>query len=99
MLESFTVDTFSEGDIFKVFYGEGQYVEITLVQKNLSKFKNPISKRAPFFLIFASAKEIWIEAGCYKMEQQKAGNFDIAITPTMPLMNDGRFNYYEATFS
>ncbi|WPC43961.1 DUF6916 family protein [Clostridium sp. JS66] len=97
MLENFTIGTFSVGDVFKVFYGEGQHVEITLVQVSASKFKIPNLKREPFFLVFSSNKEIWIETGCYSMEQEKVGNFEMAITPTAPL--DGKFNYYEAAFS
>ncbi|EET88030.1 hypothetical protein CcarbDRAFT_1545 [Clostridium carboxidivorans P7] len=49
MLENFTIGTFSVGDVFKVFYGEGQHVEITLVQVSASKFKIPNLKREPFF--------------------------------------------------
>lgn len=99
MLEKFTVNTFNEGDVFKLFYGDGQYVEITLVKSAISKYNNPISERDPFFLAFTSEKEIWIESGCYNMEQEKVGNFDLTITPTMPLKRDGQFNYYEAVFS
>jgi|GEM_PF-1881504 hypothetical protein len=99
MLSTFTIDTFSTGDIFKVFYGQGQYVEIILVQVSASKYKSPLSKRDPFLLVFQGNKEIMIEAGCYDMEQEKVGSFEMAITPTMPLKGDWESNYYEAAFS
>jgi len=99
MLEKFNVNTFNEGDVFKLFYGDGQHVEITLVKAGISKYKNPISERDPFFLVFTSEKEIWIEAGYYNIEQGKVGKFALNIAPTMPLKRDGQFNYYEAVFS
>lgn len=99
MLEVFTVETFIVGDEFKLFYGEGQHVVITLAQASVSKFKNTILKRDPFFLVFTSDNEIWIDAGCYNMEQERVGNFEMSITPTAPLKVGGQFNYYEAVFS
>lgn len=99
MLETFTIDTFSVGDVFKVFYEQNQYVEITLAKAYFGKYKNPLSNRETFLWVFRSNKEIWIEPGCYKMEQEKKGEFDLSITPTMPLVEEGQFNYYEAAFS
>jgi len=99
MLDTFTLETFSAGDIFKVFYGEGQYVEITLVRASESKYKNPFSGRQPFLLLFKGDKNVRIEAGCYSMEQEKVGVFEMSITPTLPPGGDWEANYYEAAFS
>ncbi|KAJ50729.1 hypothetical protein BD780_002580 [Clostridium tetanomorphum] len=99
MLDNFVIDTFQIGDLFKVFYGEGQYVEITLAKATRGKYRNPALKREPFLWVFKSSKEIWIESGTYKMQQEKVGNFGMFITPTQPLNEEGKFNYYEAVFS
>lgn len=99
MLENFVIDTFQIGDAFKVFYGEKLYVEIVLAKASLGKYKSPVLKREPFLWVFRSSKEIYIESGTYSMQQEKVGNFEMFITPTMSLNEEGEFNYYEAVFS
>lgn len=99
MLEKINVETFQPGDVFKVYYSDVQYVEITLVQAVNLKVMNPISERKPFSLTFKGNKEVWINSGTYPMEQERLGAFEMFITPVVPLGNDSNSNYYEAVFS
>lgn len=99
MLETFRVDTFDIGDKFKVFYGENEYVEIVLVKAEISKYQNPCLNRQAFSLIFTSDKQILIESGTYHMGQDKVGEFDMGISPIIPIGGDVLSHYYEAAFS
>lgn len=99
MIGTFNIDTFSEGDVFKVFYGDNQHIEITLVKAELSKYKHESMAREPFSWTFKCDKEILIEAGCHSMEQDKVGKFEMTINPIVTPIGESEHNFYEAIFS
>lgn len=99
MLETFTISTFNENDIFKIYYEE-QYAEVTLVKISESKFKNPNAVRQAFSLLFKGKKEILFQQGTYKMMHEKTGSFDLFIVPVVaPYGQEEVSHFYEAVFS
>ncbi|ADK16081.1 DUF6916 family protein [Clostridium ljungdahlii] len=99
MLGAFTNKTFSVGDIFKVSDDEENFFEIVLVKVSEGKYKMSNAKRDPFTLIFKRKKDIFINQGTYKIEQEKVGIFHIFMTPMLPLDGDQEAYYYQACFS
>lgn len=99
MIETFRRETFSEGDVVKVFYEEDKYVEMVLTKTYEGRHKVAFLEREPFAWIFRTEKNIFIEAGCYKMEQSKVGSFEMMINPVVPLVGQNEYNFYEAVFS
>lgn len=99
MLETFTLTTFCEGDIFKVRIEAEQVLEIQLVQARPGKYQMPAGMREPFSLIFKGSKEIWLPQGSYVMEHEIQGIFELFIVPVLPpLKEDEEWFYYEAFF-
>ncbi|MCX7922338.1 MAG: hypothetical protein N3B21_10080 [Clostridia bacterium] len=99
MIETFTMQTFAEGDAFKVYYGDEQFVEMVLYKALEGKNKLPSMFRKPFSLIFKAAREVFFNQGVYKIEHEKVGCFEICITPTVSPDGGQEAFYYEACFN
>lgn len=99
MLETFTKETFSVGDNFKVYYEEEKFIEIVLTKIQTGKYKMPSQFREPFSLIFKGSKEGLLSQGICKVVHDKVGTFEICIAPIVPLDGDTEAYYYEAAFS
>lgn len=99
MLETFKIDSFCEGDVFKVFYDEDKSVEMTLAKIYQGQHKTPFLDRSPFAWVFKTENYIFIEPGCYTMSQEKVGQFEMTINPVVPLIGQENYHFYEAVFS
>lgn len=100
MVGTFKIDTFCEGDIFRVVSDSEHVVEMTLEKIYEGKYKSPFSERNPFRLMFKMNKDFLLEPGCHLMEQTRVGSFEIAINPIVaPQGINDEFYYYEAVFS
>lgn len=99
MVESLTLSTFNAGDVFVVFDGTGQRIELILSRIIPRAFHMPDAKREPFSLIFKGPKTTWLEQGCYRMEHFEVGIFEILIVPILLRDADQQHYYYEACFS
>lgn len=99
MIQTFTLETFSIGDRFKIYYEEEKFIELTLAKVEKGKYKLPDEFRQPFSMLFRSSKEVELLQGMYNMVHDKVGNFELFIVPVLPNSRGVEGNYYEAVFS
>lgn len=102
MLETITMTTFNEGNIFKLYYGdhkEDQFVQLTLTKISESKYIIPNAKRKGFSLLFTSSKDFLIEPGIHQFSHEKVGNFEMSICPVVAPYGETELYFYEAVFN
>lgn len=99
MIETFKIDTFSEGDVLQVHTDETTSIEIILYKAYEGQHKTPQLKRAPFAWVFKAPKEPYIVPGSYKITQSKVGEFQMNLNPVVPFPGQGDHAFYEAVFS
>ena len=95
MLESFTIETFSEqlNTNFRARLDETDAIEAELIEVT-DNGSSPDQER--FSLVFRSPRNRPPTQGLYKIEHEKLGEFDLLL---VPIRQDKQGLYYEAVFN
>ncbi len=99
MLESFTVQTFSEhlGSTFKIYPDSSNPLEVELISATgLGKRPEEGRHRQPFSIVFRGPEDVLLPQRIYRMEHPGIGVFELFLVPIGP---DGKGLQYEAIFT
>ncbi len=99
MLESFTLETFSERlcETFHLYPEDQEPLEVELISATaLSAGAEPPGRRQPFSIVFRGPGEILLPQRIYRMEHEEIGTFDLFLVPIGP---DEKGLRYEAIFT
>lgn len=94
-----TMDTFQEGDVFKLFYEGENFIQLTLTNIKKSKFQIKNTDRKSFSLMFKGPKDIYIEQGIHDLVHESVGTVEIGLVLVIAPYGEGNFHFYEAVFS
>jgi hypothetical protein len=96
VLESFTVETFSDriGEAFRIRFDPEDAVEAELVE--VQPLGPAEGRRAPFSLVFRAPKDPIYPQRIYAVEHDELGGFEIFLVPIAPDEAGAR---YEAVFT
>lgn len=87
MLESFTVQTFSEhlGSTFRVYPDSSTPLEVELISATgLGERPEEGRHRQPFSIVFRGPGDVLLPQRIYRMEQDRIGAFELFLVPIGP---------------
>lgn len=99
MLESFTLETFSERlcETFRIYPDTSNPLEVELISAtDLSEATGKEPRGRPFSIVFRGPKDILLPQRIYRMEHAGIGSFELFIVPIGP---DEEGLRYEAIFT
>ena len=101
MLESFTLQTFSEhlGSTFRIYPDSSNPLEVELISATgLGERPDRESpgRRQPFSIVFRGPGDVLLPQRIYRIEHDHIGTFELFLVPIGP---DGKGLRYEAIFT
>lgn len=100
MIEKINMNLFKDKEEFKVYYNEGEFINLEIYKIKKSRYPNPFeSVRESFSLILKGPKTVLFNQGYYDFEHVNMGMVELFMVPILGAIGDHDSYYYEISFS